>query len=122
MADSIIDLLRSAPVGFLNGARSFGEQAKWMMGGYGNAPMPAPYDGGPQYPSPDDANAYVRHNWPNETGIRGLVGGRPDTFYTPPGFKPPPHGRGPTIGEDIGLGRTTSLDIAQALARILANR
>lgn len=50
--------------GIANGAKAFGERARWMTGGYGDAPMPAPYDGGPEYPARDDANAYVRSNFP----------------------------------------------------------
>lgn len=63
MAD-LWDNLMQAGQGFANGARSFGDQAKWQMGAYGNAPMPAPYAGGPDYPAKNDANAYVRNNYP----------------------------------------------------------
>lgn len=63
---TIIQALMAAPNGFANGARSFGDQAMWTMGAYGDVPMPAPYDGGPQYPAPNDANAYVRNNFPAE--------------------------------------------------------
>lgn len=61
---AIVQALLAAPSGFANGARSFGDRAKWGMGAYGDVPYPAPYDGGPAYPAKDDANAYVRNNFP----------------------------------------------------------
>jgi hypothetical protein len=64
MIKAIAEALVAAPNGLMNGARAFGDQAKWVMGGYGDTPYPAPYDGGPNYPARDDANAYVRNNFP----------------------------------------------------------
>lgn len=75
---AIVQALMAAPSGLANGARAFGDQAKWMMGGYGNAPMPAPYDGGPAYPAANDANAYVRNNYPMASIAVIPQSGRPD--------------------------------------------
>lgn len=97
----LYETLMQAAQGFGNGAQSFGDQAKWAMGGYGNVPKPAPYSGGPNYPTPDDANAYVRDNWPSD-GRHLLHETRPETFYTPAGKKLPPGGRDATVGEQIG--------------------
>lgn len=86
--------------GFSNGAKSFGDQAKWMMGGFGNAPQPAPYDGGPNYPAQDDANAYVRNNYPAD-GMHPFHQPRFEKFYTPYGGQVPPGGREPSAGEVV---------------------
>jgi hypothetical protein len=99
MAD-LVDFLQSLGVGLKNGSNSFSDQAKWATGGYGNAPQPAPYAGGTDYPSRDDANAYVRNNWPSD-GHHLMHDTRAGTFYTPAGAAPPPGGRGPSIGEEI---------------------
>lgn len=92
------ETLMGAGQGFANGARSFGDQAKWSVGAYGEAPRPAAYAGGPDYPAKDDANAYVRNNWPGD-GRHAFHVTRPETFYTPEGMKPPAGGREPTTGE-----------------------
>lgn len=63
--------------GLGNGARAFGERAKWMAGGYGDAPMPAAYDGGPDYPARDDANAYVRSNYPGAQEMQPAPAAKP---------------------------------------------
>lgn len=96
----LYDALMQGAQGFSNGAQSFGDQAKWAMGSYGNAPQPAPYAGGPDYPAKNDANAYVRNNWPSD-GNHLMHATHPETFYTPDGKKIPPGGRGPTVGETI---------------------
>jgi hypothetical protein len=63
---SFADLLQ----GFINGAKSQYDQGKWIVGGM-NGPAPAPYAGGPDYPAKDDANAYVRNNWPSPNADYG---------------------------------------------------
>jgi hypothetical protein len=116
--DDLMANLGGGLTGFLNGARSFGDQAKWQMGGYGNAPMPAPYAGGPDYPTKDDANAYVRNNWPSD-GIGMFSTKRPDTFATPYGYLIPTGGRDQTIGEMIDQPNATKFQIRDAVARAL---
>lgn len=104
--------------GLSNGAQSYGDQAKWAVGGYGDAPRPAPYAGGPDYPAKDDANAYVRQNWPSD-GRRLLHTVRPDTLYTPVGGEIPPGGRDATIGE-MARGAPTMASITPWVAEFLA--
>lgn len=94
------DNLMQMGQGFSNGAQSFGDQASWAMGRYGNAPQPAPYAGGPDYPAKDDANAYVRNNYP-DGGMHPFHQPRFETLYTPYGMKPPPGGRPPSAGEVV---------------------
>lgn len=84
--------------GLGNGAKAFGEQAKWMAGGYGDAPMPAPYDGGPEYPAKDDANAYVRSNYPAAQD-----------------FQPAPQAAAQPGKPSFGLGDTWPARIAKAM-------
>jgi hypothetical protein len=110
----------AAPNGLANGARAFGDQAKWMMGGFGNAPMPAPYDGGARYPAADDANAYVRNNWPSD-GRHLMSITRPETFYTPPGVAVPPQGREPTIGEMVD-GAPTAHELRPLIGALVRGR
>jgi hypothetical protein len=119
MAD-LWDGLMGVGQGFANGARSFGDQARWAMGAYGNSPQPALYAGGPDYPSKDDANAYVRNNYPTD-GVHMFHVSRPETMYTPLGMKPSPGGREPTIGEFID-GAATRGQLMLYLQHLFENR
>lgn len=97
---SIMDAIAAGAAGgggFANGAKAFGERARWMTGGYGDAPMPAPYDGGQEYPARDDANAYVRTNFPAQE------------------FQAAPEAAAPPAKASFGLGDTWPARIARSI-------
>ena len=85
-----------AAMGFANGAKSFGDNASWILGGM-NGPAPPIYAGGLT------PNQYVSHYWPraNNNPFNPNPGqyGHPETFSN---MQDLPMGRSPSASEMQG--------------------